>query len=255
MGHAMQSGPIDYRIQDGFARLQLRVSGRGNAVGLELARRFRDVTGELLAAEPRAVVVSGAGDIFCGGGDVREMAAADDIPAFLDELVSTFHEGLLQLARVDAVIIAAIDGPAAGAGLGLALNADVRIASSRARFVTAYETIGLTPDSGVTYLLPRAIGAGRASAMAATSQRVDAPTALEMGLVSEVVPADRFDARIDEVAAAAAALPQSHMAATRRLLRGDLDGAYASALEAERIAIMAAARVPTTAERIRSFGR
>jgi 2-(1,2-epoxy-1,2-dihydrophenyl)acetyl-CoA isomerase len=251
----MENGPIDYRIEDGIARLELRVPGRGNAVGLELARRFRDVTGELVAAEPRAVVITGAGDIFCGGGDVREMAEADDIPAFLDELVSTFHHGLLQLARVDAVVIAAIDGPAAGAGLGLALNADVRIASARSVFVTAYETIGLTPDSGVAYLLPRAIGAGRASAMAATSERIDAATALEIRLVNEVVPIDRFDERVDEVAAAAAARPQRHMAATRSLLRGDLDGAYARALDAERIEIMAAARLPTTVERIRSFRR
>lgn len=251
----MHTGPIDYLTQDGIARLQLRAPERGNAVGLDLARRFRDATADMLTAQPRAVVISSSGDIFCSGGDVREMAAADDIAAFLDELVSTFHEGLLQLARVDAVVIAAIDGPAAGAGLGLALNADVRVASDRARFLTAYETIGLTPDSGVTYLLPRAIGAARASAMAASSQRVDAETALTVGLVSEVVPADGLAARVEEIATAAASRPQDHMAATRRMLRDDVDGAYARALDAERVEIMAAASRPASAERIRSFRR
>lgn len=243
---------IDLSLDHGIARITLDRPDAANTIDLALARQFLDIVAALEESAPRAVVIAGRGRAFCAGGDVKAMAKASDLGTYLDRLVTTFHEALRRLGALDAVLIAAVHGAAAGGGLGLALNADVRIATPEAKFLTAYEAVGLTPDSGVSYLLPRVIGIGRATAMSASGRQVDAEQALSFGLVTEVVPAEDLASRIDALAGAAAARPQSHMSSTRRLLRGDADGAYARALDAERAALVAAASA-STEELIRAF--
>ncbi len=244
---------VERTSADGVARITLNRPAALNSIDLALAHGFRDTVVALIEERPRVVVISGAGGAFCAGGDVRAMAAVDDIPAYLDELVGVFHDGLVRLSALESVVIAAIDGPAAGAGLGLALNADMRVASERARFLTGYESIGLTPDSGVSYLLPRAIGAARAGAMIAASSQLDATCAHRIGLVDEVVPADDLRARIDDLAGTLAQRPQGHMPATRRLVRGGESDDYARALLREQREIVVAASAPSTTTRIRGF--
>lgn len=245
--------PVELFVGDGVARVTLNRPEAANTVNLALAVSLLKVVEVLEADNPRAVVIAARGRAFCGGGDVREMAQARDLPAHLDRLAGTFHEALLRLSALDAVLIAVVEGAAAGGGLGLALNADVRIATPRARFLTAYEAVGLTPDSGVSFLLPRAIGGGRASAMSSLSQTMDATAAATCGLVTELVEAETAPRRAQHLADAAARGPQSHIAATRRLLRGDTAGQYAAALDAERAALVRAASSPAAQSLIRGF--
>lgn len=244
--------PVQLVIAHGVAHLLLNRPDAANTINLALARQFRDHMRTLERQPPAAVIIAAQGRTFCGGGDVREMGDAPHLPAYLDLLAGTFHEGLLLLASLNALIIAAIDGAAAGGGLGLALNADVRIASRRARFLTAYEAVGLTPDSGVSFLLPRVVGIGRATEMSALGSVMDAATAAHSGIVTQVVETNPA-ARAAELASSATGRSQAHMSATRRLLRGDTAGQYSAALDAERAALVAAAASASAASLIRSF--
>ncbi|MDQ1085123.1 MULTISPECIES: enoyl-CoA hydratase/isomerase family protein [Microbacterium] len=247
----MTTGPVRLEISDGIARVTLNRPDAANAISLDLARSLGAAVGTIARADVRVVVVQGAGGSFSAGGDVGEMAAADDLSGFVLELATTFHGALADLAELDAVIIAAVDGVAAGGGLGLALCADVVLASDRALFLTAYEAIGLSPDSGASYLLPRVIGASRARAMSAVGLRVDAASARDIGLAHAVVPSAELPDAVRAMAAKLAARPQGHMSASRALFRGADPGEFRRHLEAEARAISVAAASPEAARLIR----
>ncbi len=243
--------PVRLHISDGVARVTLNRPDDGNAVSLELARALRRVVERVVEIAPRVVVLTGEGGTFCSGGDVVEMAAADDLGGFVYELATTFHGALARLSDIDAVIIAAVDGVAAGGGLGLALCADVVLASERALFLTAYEAIGLSPDSGASYLLPRVIGASRARAMSAVGLRLDAASAHDIGLVHAVLPTAELDDAVWAMATRLAARPQTHMAASRALFRGADPKEFRRHLDAEARAISVAAASPDAVRLIR----
>lgn len=247
------TGPVQLSMTDGVAHVTLNRPDDGNAITLDLARALAEIVETIAAAGSRVVVVTGSGGTFSTGGDVIDMAAADDIGAFVYELATTFHGALADLADLDAVIIAAVDGVAAGGGLGLALCADVVVASERALFLTAYEAIGLSPDSGASYLLPRVIGASRARAMSAVGLRLNADGARDVGLVHEIVPSAHFDDAVQTLATRLAARPQGHMAASRALFRGADPQEFRRHLDAEARAISAAAASPEATRLIREY--
>ena len=144
------------------------------------------------AADPavRAVVLTGAGRGFCSGQDVSELTG----PTYgiADRIRTQLNTTVLALRRLEKPVIAAVNGPAAGAGLSLALACDVRVASDAAVFAPAFSRIGLAPDSGATWLAARLLGSGHAFEWFTTGRNLSAPQALEWGLVSEVVPADEL---------------------------------------------------------------
>lgn len=169
------------------------------------------------AADPdvRAVVITGAGRGFCAGQDLREFQeSAGDIRERLEE---TYHPNVRAIRRLEKPVLAAVNGAAAGAGLSLACACDVRIASDAATFVPGFVGISLVPDSGSSWFLPRLLGYARAFEWMTSNRRLSAPEALAWGLVSEVVDADRFAARVAEVAATWAALPTRAVGLTKRL--------------------------------------
>jgi 2-(1,2-epoxy-1,2-dihydrophenyl)acetyl-CoA isomerase len=179
------------------------------------------------AQEPgiRAVVLTGAGRGFCVGQDLQEFrAGARDVA---DRLREQFNRHVLAIRALEKPVIAAVNGPAAGAGLSLALACDVRIAADEARFVPAFIGIGLVPDTGATWLAPRLLGAARAFEWLTTGRRLTAADALEWGLVSEVVTAAELPARAAEVAELFAAMPTRAVWETKRLL----DAAETATLE------------------------
>jgi 2-(1,2-epoxy-1,2-dihydrophenyl)acetyl-CoA isomerase len=247
--------PLQVERDGAVLRLTLDRPEAANTIDLPLARALRDEVRHAAAdAGLRVVVISGAEGAFCAGGDIGAMVDAPDPAAFLAELATTFHEALTGLLALDAVVIAAVDGAVAGGGLGLVLHADVVVATERSRFLTAYEQVGLTPDSGVSDLLPRAIGVQRALELTMTGRRLDARTAQEWGLVTQAV-AD--EAALDLAVAALVerwvAAPTAHLAATRRLYRDRDD--HAAHLAAEARGIAAASRAPFAQERLRGFAR
>jgi 2-(1,2-epoxy-1,2-dihydrophenyl)acetyl-CoA isomerase len=178
-------------------------------------------------AEVRAVVLTGAGRGFCVGQDLTEFREA---PGDIGErLRSTYHPNVLAIRALDKPVIAAVNGAAAGAGMSVACACDLRIASDAAVFIPAFVNIGLVPDSGGTYFVTRLLGYARAFEWLCTGRRLSAAEAHAWGIVSEVVEADAFPARVAEFAAELAALPTSAIAMTKRLL----DRAAASTLDAQ----------------------
>lgn len=176
----------------------------------------------------RAVILTGAGRAFCAGQDLAERD--DPAAAPLDvELRERYHPIIRALRAMDQPVIAAVNGVAAGAGASLTFACDLRIAATEARFVLAFGRIGLVPDSGATWFVPRLLGAARASEMALLGETLDADDALHLGLVTRVVPGDTL---LDEARAMAdrlAAAAPGAIAATKHALERswsiDLDAA------------------------------
>ena len=179
------------------------------------------------ASDPavRAVVITGSGRGFCAGQDLREFAALEG--TLREALEATYHPTIRLIRGLAKPVIAAVNGPAAGAGLSLACACDVRVASSAASFVPGFVGIGLVPDSGGTWFLHQLLGFARAFAWMSSNRKLGAEEALEWGLVSEVIPADGFEARVAELAADWAALPTLAVGMTKQLF----EHAHAASLE------------------------
>jgi len=188
----------------------------------------------------RAVVITGAGHAFCAGGDVGRMvelkengAGPEALQPFLDagsQVVRLIHE-------MPKPVIAMVNGVAAGAGANLALACDLRIASDRASFAQSFVRVGLCPDWGGTYTLPRIVGQARALELMWTGRRVEAEEAVALGLALEMVPHDRLRPRVSELAARLAAAPTTtlHLVklAMQTTLTQDLEGMFEFETEAQ----------------------
>ena len=185
-------------VADGVATLTMNRPEARNALDAAMKQAFAELVPRLAADDAvRAVVLTGAGGAFCAGGDLRAMAAVR--PAMtLDgwrQRMREIHPWLIQLIELDKPLVAAVDGPAFGAGFGLALAADFVVASPRARFCLSFMKVGLGPDFGAVYTLPRVVGVQRAKELMLSAREVPAAEALQLGLVLEVQPEDRLLAR------------------------------------------------------------
>jgi len=169
------------------------------------------------AADPaiRCVVITGAGRGFCAGQDLNEFSEIGR--TLREELEETYHPNIRLIRGLAKPVIAAVNGPVAGAGLSLASACDVRVASTAAAFVPGFAGIGLVPDSGGTWFLHRLLGFARALEWMSSNRKLGADEALAWGLVSEVFPAESFELRVAEVAATWAALPTIAVAMTKQL--------------------------------------
>lgn len=176
----------------------------------------------------RAVVLTGAGTAFCAGGNVKSMRDRKGMFAGSPlDLRNKYRAGIqripLALYELEVPVVAAINGPAIGAGLDLACMCDIRIAAEGAIFAESFVKLGIVPGDGGAWLLPRVIGMARASLMTLTGEAIDAAKALEYGLVSDVVPADRLLAAAKDIAARIAANPGHATRLAKRLLREGQD--------------------------------
>jgi 2-(1,2-epoxy-1,2-dihydrophenyl)acetyl-CoA isomerase len=192
----------------------------------------------------RAIVLTGSGKAFCAGANVREMqkaAAQGRGPQWVLDTTAELHPLLLELHSSSKPVVAAVNGAAAGGGLGLALVADCRIGSPDARFAAGYFGLGLSPDGGSTWLLPRLVGEQRTRRFFFGNEVIAAEEAARIGLLDEVVPADRLLARAVEVARTWGAWAARSREATKRLLESQSTASFQDQLEAERGLIAAAA--------------
>ena len=246
--------PIAVDVKAGVAPLTLDRVGAMNAIDLPMARRFSDVVEALSErADVRAMLVTGRGRAFCAGGDVSAMGTADDPPAYLAELAATMHGGLVRLSRMRVPVVAAVNGSVAGAGLGLALAADLVIAGVSARFLTAYCEIGLTPDCGVSHLLPQVIGLRRALELTLTGRVLSAAEAQAWGLVTEVTADEAAHPRAESIAATLAGGAWPALGESRGLLRAAGATTYADHLDLEARTISRVSASADAVGRIEAF--
>jgi 2-(1,2-epoxy-1,2-dihydrophenyl)acetyl-CoA isomerase len=207
----------------------------GNAIDVPLARCLLEAA---VAAEAdtavRCVVVRGGGRMFCAGGDVKRLhAAGDALPDLLRDILASLHPAISCLATMGKPVVTAIHGPAAGAGVGLAAVGDIALAEPDAHFTVAYSRIGLTPDGGATWLLPRLIGLRRTQELALTNRRVSAEEAAAMGLITRVVARGTLEQEVDTLAEALARGPVGALGRTKRLLMASSQADLDAQLEAE----------------------
>jgi 2-(1,2-epoxy-1,2-dihydrophenyl)acetyl-CoA isomerase len=174
------------------------------------------------------VVITGAGKAFSFGGDLAAMAMNEGRARerYLHELTTDLHAAIEGFTRLDAPVIVAVNGTAAGGAMGLVAMADLVIAAQGAKFTLAYAGVGLTPDCGTSYFLPRLVGQRRALELALTNRVLSADEALDWGLVNRVVPDGELMAQAEALAASLAAGPLAALGHAKRLLRSDapLDG-------------------------------
>lgn len=188
---------------------------------IELAGKIREVSADRTA---RALVITGRGAAFCAGGDIRKMAVREGFSAgtaadIQQRYRDSVHQVPLALSEIDIPTIAAVNGPAYGAGCDLACFCDIRLAVPEATFAVSFVQLGIVPGDGGAWILPRLVGRSKAMELTFTADPINAEQALRIGLVSEVVNADELLARAQGLAARIARHPTSAMRMTKRLLR------------------------------------
>ena len=203
-----------------------------NAFNRELHAALHEALTEARDTAIRCVVVTGAGKGFCAGQDLKEFGEVST--SIGDALERTYHPNIRLVRALEKPVIAAVNGPAAGAGLSFACACDIRVASDTATFVPGFVGIGLVPDSGGTWFIHRLLGFARAFEWMCANTRLSAAEALEWGLVSEVISADGFDSRVAELAAEWAARPTLAVGRTKQLF----EHAFSASLE-EQLALEA----------------
>lgn len=206
-------------LQAATLTISLNRPERANAFNFEMIAALQCAL-EKAAEESqiRCVVLTGAGNSFCAGHDLAEMLAAQGQEvSYREHLQQTYNPLILQLRQLEKPVIAALNGPVAGAGLGVALACDMRVAAETALFTVGFSGIGLVPDSAVSLLLPALIGLGRATEFTFTNQPITTSQALEWGMVNQVVPENKLIDAAGKLAASLAAGPVGAYGLTKRL--------------------------------------
>lgn len=241
-------------VEDGIARLTLNRPDAGNALDMAMAEALVEAATRCETDRAiRCVVLTGAGRLFCAGGDIGLFTTAGDIAAVLHALATTLHGALVRFARMPKPMLVLVNGPAAGAGLSLALAGDVVLAGRSAHFTAAYAGIGLTPDGGMSWLLPRLVGLRKAQDIILTNRRVKAEEAEAIGMVTRVVD----DALLAEEGRAMAerlsVAPVQALGVARLLLQQSFSTGLEEQLAAEASAISAAGVRPEAREGLAAF--
>ena len=242
---------VETQRDEGVMTITLNRPDVLNAFDRAMQDGFRAALKETADPEVRAVVLTGAGRGFCVGQDLKEFQeGAGDIG---DRLRSTYNRNMLSLRSLEKPVIAAVNGPAAGAGLALAAACDIRLAADSAVFVPAFITIGLVPDTGASYFLARLLGYGRAFEWLSSGKQLTAGDAHAWGFVTEVVESGKLAERAAAVAAELAALPTRAIGMTKRLLDRAASGTLEEQLELEAQLQAAAAASEDFAEGVAAF--
>ena len=247
--------PILLDITDGIARITLNRPDKGNALDQAMADALFDAAVRFANdRQVRCVVLTGAGKMFCVGGDIGEFFAnGDAIAPFLARLAGTLHQAMSQFATMKKPLVTLVNGTAAGAGLSMAISGDIVLADPSALFTTAYLGIGLTPDGGMTWLLPRLVGMRTAQDMIITNRRLDATEAAAIGLITRVAAPGTLMAEGNEIAARLSTGAVAAMGHARRLLHDSFNSGFASQMDRELASITAAGDGPEGREGIAAF--
>ena len=209
---------IEFKVEGSVARLTLNRPDRLNSFTVEMHEEVADALASL--GEARCLVVTGAGRGFCAGQDLNDRAVAPGQAVDLGESVEKRYNPLIRtLTALPMPVIARVNGVAAGAGANIALACDIVIAARSAKFIQSFAAIGLIPDSGGTWVLPRLVGQARALGLALTGEPLPAETAQQWGLIWKAVDDDRLDEEVDGLAARFAAGPTRGLAAIKRMIR------------------------------------
>lgn len=237
--------------------LTLNRPERLNALTVAVAHDFKAAVAEALASGARVIVLTGEGNAFCAGGDVREMqeiaGKEGRLEAFFDEPLRILNEAILLIRQTPVPFIAAVNGVAAGGGCNLALACDLVIAAESAKFNQAFVKIGLVPDCGGTFILPRLVGWKRAAELMFTGDMITAQRAAEIGMINSVTPDSELRQRVMALAERLAQAPTAAIAQMKQLLDASAVNDYGSQLDRERVAQIEAGQSKDFVEGVSAF--
>jgi 2-(1,2-epoxy-1,2-dihydrophenyl)acetyl-CoA isomerase len=232
-----QAGPVLLEMKrEGIATLVLNRPERLNALNNELAAALNDALGRIAEDDAvHVVVITGAGRAFCAGGDLAAIGKGRQgrETQELEPLLRAGMQAVLRMRTIPQPVIAAVNGPAAGAGMNIALAADIRIAAEEATFGQNFAKVGLFPDYGGTYFLPQLAGPAKAAELFYTGDMIDAKTALGLGIVNHVVAGAQLEAEVKLLAQKIALGPGVAIRAVKKVLFGSEKKELAQALEQE----------------------
>ncbi|GAW92978.1 enoyl-CoA hydratase/isomerase family protein [Calderihabitans maritimus] len=247
---------IKFQVDEGVATITLDRPEFYNAINVPMAEELSRALELCNDSQIRAVIITGSGKAFCSGGDLKVMqegVKTKQLDKVIGDITKVLHRAITDLRILPRPVIAAINGPAAGAGMSLALACDLRIASDTAKFRQAYTANGLVPDGGWTVFVPLLVGLGKASELVFTDPVIDAQEALQMGLVSKVVPPEELLVVAQEWGQKLAAGATFAFAQAKMLLNSFLLPTLETQLEKERQAMIAAGKSEDSREGILAF--
>jgi 2-(1,2-epoxy-1,2-dihydrophenyl)acetyl-CoA isomerase len=251
----MSDAPVLLDVTDGIASVTLNRPQAGNAIDLPMARALVEIAIRCQTdAAIRCVVLTGAGRLFCAGGDLGAFqSAGGQADALLSELAGTLHMALARFARMTKPLMVLVNGPAAGAGLSLAICGDVVLSARSAHYTAAYGSIGLTPDGGMSWLLPRLVGLRKAQEIILTNRRVKSEEAEAIGLVTRTVEDEVLMAEGGRMAAQLSNAAVGAIGAARALLRQSFETPLETQFEREAEAISRAGSLPECGEGLAAY--
>ncbi|MDS0284111.1 enoyl-CoA hydratase/isomerase family protein [Haloarcula onubensis] len=243
-------------VEDEIATVTLNRPDQRNALAAPTARRLRERFEAIADSDARCVVVRGAGSAFCAGGDIGAMVDGverDLAPAERQSFVSAIQAAIETVHDCRLPVVAAIDGPAFGAGAGLAMACDVQLASPDAKIGFGFRRVGLAVDSGVSYFLPRVVGPNKAKELVFTGELLDADAARELGIFTRLFETDSFDEGVENLVATIAAGPTVALGQAKRLIDRGAASTFEAALDREEAAQGLAAATSDHAEGTAAF--
>jgi 2-(1,2-epoxy-1,2-dihydrophenyl)acetyl-CoA isomerase len=247
---------IRFACEAGVARIALARPDVLNSLNRPMARELQAAFDECAQrADVRAVLLTGTGRAFCAGQDLAEIVPPDGStgPEVSDVVAESYNPLVRRILALEKPVVCAVNGVAAGAGANLALACDLVIASRAASFLQAFVNIGLIPDSGGTFLLPRLVGLARAKSLAFLGERISAEQAHAIGLIHALAEPDALEAESGALAARLAALPTRAIGLAKRAFHAEVFPELDAALERERTLQGEAAKTADYAEGVRAF--
>lgn len=238
-----------YSVTDDVATITLNRPERMNALSVELMIELADAIGRTQKEGARALVLTGASTSFCSGADLTA-GMPDDLGALLDQY---YHPVVEALAGLDIPVISAINGPAVGAGLSIALAADIVVMARSAYLLLAFANIGLVPDAGATWLIAKSAGRAKALEMALMAERISAEQALDYGLVTRVVDDEEVAQAAGAIAAKLAHGPSIALGFIRKQVAAALNATLTQTLDIEKANQAAAGRTQDFREAVTAF--
>jgi len=219
------SGPI--------ARITLNRPDAANGMNHIMTRELADAAKRCDTDATKVVVLTGSGRFFCAGGDLKSFANAPNRGQHIKGVADDLHRAISTFARMDAVLITAVNGTAAGAGFSIAVTGDIVLAAESATFTMAYTRVGLSPDGSSSYFLPRLIGITKTKELMLTNRTLSAQEASQWGLVTEVLPDDKVAARADELATQMASTASGSNGAVKALMLSTFSSGLEEQMEFE----------------------
>jgi 2-(1,2-epoxy-1,2-dihydrophenyl)acetyl-CoA isomerase len=252
--HVQENEGVAWWREDAVGRIELRRPQRANSLARPAAHALARAIDDVLAQEPRAVLLTATGPVFCAGGDIDEFRGAGDrLDALVDEILAPLHPALERLSTAPLPVVSAVGGAIGGAGVGLALCADFVLAADSMKLRTGYAAIGLSPDLGTSWFLSRRIGPQRAKQWLMLSDAVDARTCLAHGAIDAVYPEAELPAAARALAQRLARGAKDSLAGIKRLCDGQAGRRLGEQLALEHALLRERARSNDAREGVAAF--